>query len=119
MIASIDAVGVLVAPFQSHSSIGPPLLMAVANSFGAFCRRPRTSIRLDLPEPFGPMRTLRRCKSITVASPPNDRRFRIDKLRITGSSGMSVDGPNYSVSQQLLAFRSEERRVGKECRSRW
>ena len=52
IVTCMDATGTLVFPFQSHSSIPPPLLMALVSLSGALCSRPRTSMRLDLPEPF-------------------------------------------------------------------
>ena len=40
-------------------------------------------------------------------------------LQYTSSALMSSIGIKYGQFAQVLARRSEERRVGKECRSRW
>src|SRR3989454_413149 len=44
---------------------------------------------------------------------------RIDALAAAGGEGESVDPRALRVLGQMAVLRSEERRVGKECRSRW
>ena len=36
-----------------------------------------------------------------------------------GLIGLAVMGENLALNMESKGFRSEERRVGKECRSRW
>src|SRR5688572_27142314 len=47
----------------------------------------------------------------------NDRRAEVRSGRLV--SGKRSEGENYSGWSSLAACRSEERRVGKECRTRW
>ena len=42
-----------------------------------------------------------------------------DPRLATGKSAKDLDRPETSIAQSSLFTRSEERRVGKECRSRW
>ena len=41
------------------------------------------------------------------------------KVVITGSSMLQIYKGNADLSRRAVHYRSEERRVGKECRSRW
>src|SRR6266704_698857 len=42
------------------------------------------------------------------------------RMGVCGSCGMKVNGvPKLTCATFLSEYRSEERRVGKECRSRW
>ncbi len=56
------------------------------------------SSRLDFPEPFGPMRTLRPFSSNGSFSGPNDRRLR-------GVTAFSSRGPFWSVASIDLSAR--------------
>ena len=47
------------------------------------------------------------------------RKAKIKQLRENGGLGTSMDAPKPDMKQRVKNFRSEERRVGKECRSRW
>src|SRR5580698_7724200 len=78
----IVAVGVLLLdlPFHSHSATPPLSPTSPAMSFGALRSNPIISIRLDFPEPFGPISTLRSPSSITGESSPNESKLRICKL---------------------------------------
>src|SRR2546425_10815605 len=47
------------------------------------------------------------------------RRLRLER-RIAGGDALNVDRPHlFPIERTHLPNRSEERRVGKECRSRW
>jgi hypothetical protein len=73
-------------------------------------------MRFDLPEPFGPIRTLRFYRSIIVGSSPNDSRFRIVRLRMTGSNGMS-DRSNHSASRSEPVQIVEDRNFDFSCKA--
>ena len=42
-----------------------------------------------------------------------------EMIRLSMSQGISFFNPNFKGSKEEALKRSEERRVGKECRSRW
>src|SRR6202158_6294831 len=50
--------------------------------------------------------------------PIHRRRFRIEEA-FAGDMPMTADGEFGPMHREIMAERSEERRVGKECRSRW
>jgi hypothetical protein len=78
------AVG-LVAPFHNQSLTPPVSLTGAERSFGAAASRLIASIRLDFPEPFGPIRTFSEDKGIGSVSGPNERIFFRYNSRKTGS----------------------------------
>src|SRR5690625_7797149 len=54
-----------------------------------------------------------------VASPSHSKSFR-DLIRPYGrGKGLSIAALRYEIPSQTPVVRSEERRVGKECRCRW
>ncbi len=52
----------------------PPSRMAVARSWGAACNSPMASMRFDLPDALGPIRTLSGCISIVSTALPKERK---------------------------------------------
>ena len=75
---------------QSQFLIPPPARTGLASSVGAACSNARTSNRFDLPEPFGPIRTLRGFSSSLSPSGPKDRRFLTAISRKNGLFGLPV-----------------------------
>src|SRR3989338_53073 len=74
-VMSISAIGHPFTPFQSHSLIPPPGLIGFIRSVGAALRMLNASIRFDLPEAFGPIKTLRDLISISSVELPKERKF--------------------------------------------
>src|SRR5216683_2657973 len=60
-------------PFQSHSCAVPPSRTNAARAVGVACSTSSASMKLDLPDPFGPIKTLSDVRSIPGLSGANDR----------------------------------------------
>src|SRR6266487_1835438 len=104
--------GTVLAPFSSRAS--------------ALYRMSLTSV--DLPEPDTPVTATRQPSGNATSTPrrlcslaPLTATSRLElRCRRLAGSGIDSRPDRYApVSESGLASRSEERRVGKECRSRW
>ena len=74
-------------PLHNQSSTPPPSRIGTRTSVGAARSNPKTSMKLDLPHPFGPTRTFRGFISKVVCA-PNERTFlRVTSLRNKCASG--------------------------------
>jgi hypothetical protein len=72
-IASIVVLDLASAPFHSHSRAPPPSRIAVAKAVGVALSKLNASIKLDLPEPLGPIMTLSGPSSIGGLPGGNER----------------------------------------------
>ena len=64
------------------------------------------------------------CTTVLSADPHKKGENDVDQQKITIlycrlSNEDALDGESNSIANQRSILRSEERRVGKECRSRW
>src|ERR1039458_8867837 len=62
----------LAPPFHNHSPMPPPSRITSARSVGKAFSNSNISIRFDLPEPFGPIRTFRGVSGSGSLSGAND-----------------------------------------------
>src|SRR2546425_12471234 len=61
-----------------------------------------------------------RIGAMSARRPPIVGRYTAEEVELaTRNHGMPLEALRYDVTPAGLHYRSEERRVGKECRSRW
>lgn len=88
-------------PCQIQLRIPPPCLTGIVKSVGATFSRPKTSKRLDLPDPLGPISTVNGDSSRSMPSGPNDNRFRALILRNIRATIGSLWGERLRIVCQL------------------
>ena len=90
-VASTCASGLCSAPFHSHSAVPPPVRSRATISVAEARKRSMATIRLDLPDPFGPISTFSAPSSIGPESGPKDNRLRSRRVRMNlASSDTSI-----------------------------
>lgn len=77
-------------PFHTHSATPPPLRTTSPTPVAHERRSATASIRLDLPEPFGPIRTFNSPSGISDVSGPNESRSLGEMDRRSGEGGSGV-----------------------------
>ena len=60
-----------------------------------------------------------KAKSLSVKIPKNEPNTARLSWVLANEEFLTVEIPRYALERFMVQARSEERRVGKECRSRW
>src|ERR1043166_8428795 len=105
------------AALQSGGAVHLPVDDPRRAVAGSPCRRLFPAVRSRAPS-RGNALTERRASRLTAASP----RHKVPASSRVGRANQNEEGKNAQESRVIagsVAYRSEERRVGKECRSRW